>query len=239
MTDFDGVPSIGLIVPRRCAPLTARRRTSTAGTFWATIWFVMGATERADFYLGATGEMEPPNWGGGIRGCTVLGRPRLAGGQAVWRVRVEPPIPAHGGGMLDEVLLAGRHEGESIEDLRSGWISIYVLRATEGRTLDKEELDRQDWSIEAWAELALTPEELPPPFDVAAFWEKTLARIERFIERHGHSRVPEGYHDEDGLLSILVGNIRWHHAGKDPYGRGPFPGIDYAAVLDRLPGWEW
>jgi hypothetical protein len=199
----------------------------------------MGGDEPADFYLGATGEMEPPNWGGGIRRCTVLGRPKLAGGRVVWWVRVDPPIPAFGGGMLDEVLLSERHQGRSIEDLRSGWIDVYVLRAKEGVALGADELRADDWSIEAWAELARTPEELPPPFDAAAFWAKTLARIERFIERHGHSRLPEGYHDEDGRLDILVGNIRWHHAGKDPYGSGPFPGIDYAAVLDRLPGWEW
>ena len=191
-----------------------------------------------DFYLGHN-EMDPPHWGGGIRRCTVLGRPHFAGGKVVLRVRVEPPIPAHGGGLLDEVLLAGRIQGESIEDLTSGWIEVYVLRATEGGTLDNEQLDREDWSIEAWAELALTPEVLPPPFDRPAFWQKSLARIERFIERHGHSRIPDGYHDEDGPLDILVGNIRWHHAGKAGVSPGPFPGTDYATVLDRLPGWEW
>lgn len=192
---------------------------------------------RADFYLGAS-EMDPPHWGGGIRRCTVLGRP-LVGGRAVWRVRVEPAIPAVGGGLLDEVLLAGRIQGESIEDLTSGWIEVYVMRATGGGTLDKEQLDREDWSIEAWAELALTPEGLPPPFDRAAFWQQSLARIERFIGRQGHSRIPDGYRDEDGPLDILVGNIRWHHAGKAGVSPGPFPGTDYAKVLDRLPGWEW
>jgi hypothetical protein len=192
-----------------------------------------------DFYLGAS-EMDPPHWdGGGIRRCMVLGRPHLASGKLVWRVRVVPAIPAVGGDLLDEVLLSGRIQGESIEDLTSGWIEVYVLRATEGGTLDKEQLDREDLSIESWAELALTPDELPPPFDRAAFWEKSLARIERFIERHGHSRLPDGYHDEEGPLDILVGNIRWHHAGKAGTSPGPFPGTDYASVLDRLPGWEW
>ena len=117
------------------------------------------------------------------------------------------------------MLLASRTNGESIEDLTAGWIDVYVLHATEGGALDKEQLDREDWSIEFWAELALTPEELPPPFDRPAFWQKSLARIERFIERHGHSRIPDGYHDEDGPLDILVGNIRWHPRGKG--GRQP------------------
>jgi hypothetical protein len=199
----------------------------------------MGADERADFYLGATGDMEPPHWGGGIRRCSVLGRPRLAGGQVVWWVRVDPPIPAFGGGMLDEVLLSGRHQGRSIEDLTSGWIDVYVLRANEGVTLGADELGADDWSIEAWAELSRTPEELPPPLDRDVFWAQTLSRIERFIERHGHARVPHGYHDEDGRLDILVDSLRWHHAGKAGVSPGPFPGIDYAAVLDQLPGWEW
>jgi hypothetical protein len=56
---------------------------------------------------------------------------------------------------------------------------------------------------------------------------------------HGHSRLPEGYHDDMGRLDILVGNLRWHHAGKGGVSPGPFPGIDYAKDLDRLPGWEW
>ena len=90
--------------------------------------------------------MDPPHWGGGIQRCTVISRPRLSGGQTVWRVRVDPPIPTFAGG---------------------------------------------------------------------------------------------DYHDEDGLLGVLVGNIRWHHAGKAGVSPGPFHGIDYAAVLDRLPGWEW
>jgi hypothetical protein len=42
-----------------------------------------------------------------------------------------------------------------------------------------------------------------------------------------------------GRLDILVGNLRWHHAGKGGVSPGPFPGIDYAKDLDRLPGWEW
>ena len=195
--------------------------------------------KEADFYLGATGEMDPPHWGGGIRRCTVLGRPRLSGGLALWRVRVDPPIPAFSGGLLDEVLIAERTQGDGIESLTTGWISVYVVRAKSGAHLDKGVLEREDWSIEAWAELARSPEALPPPVDEEAFWSRSLARIERFIERHGHSRIPEDYHDEDGLLGVLVGNIRWHHAGKAGVSPGPFPGIDYAAILDRLPGWEW
>jgi hypothetical protein len=71
------------------------------------------------------------------------------------------------------------------------------------------------------------------------FWAKTFARIRRFIEENGHSRVPDRYSDEVGPLDAIVGNIRWHHAGRAGVSPGPFPGIDYAAELDKLPGWEW
>jgi hypothetical protein len=75
--------------------------------------------------------------------------------------------------------------------------------------------------------------------DERAAWEKTLARICRFIDEHGHSRVPDPYFDTDGRLDVIVGNLRWHHAGRPGTNPGPFPGIEYAPDLDRLPGWEW
>lgn len=83
----------------------------------------------------------------------------------------------------------------------------------------------------------------------AAKWRRTFDRIKRFIEIHGHSRVPEGYKDEFGPLRPLVDSIRRHYPGPaddladaDDLARArrsPYPGIDFVAELNQLPGWEW
>jgi len=77
-------------------------------------------------------------------------------------------------------------------------------------------------------------------------WRRTYARIRAFVEAHGHSRVPEAYSDEQGPLDGIVGNIRLHHSGRAWLGEGPpprgsemYPGVDWEADLDRLPGWSW
>ena len=77
-------------------------------------------------------------------------------------------------------------------------------------------------------------------------WRHTYARIRAFVEAHGHSRVPEDYQDEHGPLDGIVGNIRLHHSGRAWLGEGPpppgsqmYPGVDWEADLDRLPGWSW
>ena len=70
-------------------------------------------------------------------------------------------------------------------------------------------------------------------------WQATLGRIRRFIDRHGHSRVPHDYVDEGGHLAGLLVNIRHHHAGSAGVSPGPFPGVDYAVELDSVDGWEW
>jgi hypothetical protein len=70
-------------------------------------------------------------------------------------------------------------------------------------------------------------------------WRATLGRIRRFIDRHGHSRIPEDYTDEEGHLGGLVENLRHHHAGLAGNSPGPFPGVDYAAELGSVEGWDW
>jgi hypothetical protein len=82
----------------------------------------------------------------------------------------------------------------------------------------------------------------------ATDWRRTFDRIRGFIDAHGHSRIPEGYSDDHGPLRPLVDSIRRHHAGPGDdsadarrlwYMSSPYPGVDYAADLDRQPGWEW
>ena len=67
-------------------------------------------------------------------------------------------------------------------------------------------------------------------------WEDVLLRIKRFIDQHGHSRIPVDYSDEDGPLGGVVLSIRWHAAGRAGVSPGPFPEIDYTATLNELRG---
>ncbi len=120
-----------------------------------------------------------------------------------------------------------------------GSIIVNVLGPAAGIDLHRPAFGDGELVVEFWADAAESVEALPLPIDEAAFWADTLARIQRFIEQHGHSNVPIEYHDADGRLDILIENIRWHHAGKAGISPGPFPGIDYAADLDALHGWEW
>lgn len=185
------------------------------------------------------GDGEPTHWGGRKRRCTVVDRPILATGRRAWRVRVKPSIPRpRSSQRLTQVILAERYPVDSLEELDEGYVVVNV--ATElPDAVDRDHFRDGDLVIEYVAEAAHDPDALPDGRDVEGFWTETLGRIVRFIEEHGHSRVPENYHDDRGRLDILVHGIRFHHLGKGGGSEGPFPGVDYAAVLDQLDGWEW
>jgi hypothetical protein len=191
-----------------------------------------------DYYLGDS-EGEPAHWGGHPRKAFVIGHPTLATGQAVHLVRVVAPIPRSNGAALDELIVMPRYPGFGFDRLGGEPIVVNLLIPVEGVDVHKKAFVEGDLRIQFWAEAATTLELLPKPIDEAALWAQTLGRIGRFIEVHGHSRVPDQYSDEVGPLDVIVGNLRWHHAGRGGASPGPFPGIDYAADLDRLPGWEW
>lgn len=183
-------------------------------------------------------EGRPPHWGGAPRRAVVLGRPTLATGRTAYFVRIEPPIARRDGRPLSEAIVMPRYPGSDLVG-ESGAIVVNVLGPAPGVDIRAPRFSDGQLVIEFWADAATTIEALPEPIDEAAFWAETLERIQRFIEAHGHSRVPDGYRDDRGPLDIIVGNLRWHHAGKGGVSPGPFPGIDYAADLDRTPGWEW
>jgi hypothetical protein len=194
--------------------------------------------DHAQLWLGDS-EGRPPHWGGQPRRAFVLGTPELATGQTAHLVRIEPPLPRRTGEPLEEAIVMPRYPGHGLDELVSGPIVVNVLGPAPGVDLHKPQFADRELVIEFWADAAASPEALPKPIDEAAFWAESLGRIRRFIEIHGHSSVPEGYHDDRGRLDILVGNLRWHHAGHGGVSPGPFPGIDYAKDLDVLPGWEW
>ena len=192
-------------------------------------------------YLGST-DSTVAHWGGPIRRAFVVRELLTSNGNPCWLVEVDPPIPAGDGTDLQRVVLANRVSGWSVERLATvgsqenqlGWTEVYVLRLQDPEFAG-DRLRSGDYSIAHWAEVALDPDRLPKPHDVVAFWADTYARIKRFIDEHGHSRIPEPYFDADGKrLDVIVENMRWHHAGKAGVSPGPFPGIDYAAALDEL-----
>jgi hypothetical protein len=191
-----------------------------------------------DYHLGDS-EGEPAHWGGKPRKAFVIGHPTLATGAVVDLVRVDAPIPRSSGAPLDQLLVMSRYPGYRLDRLQDDAIIVNLLVPIDGVDIHKAAFAEGDLTIQFWADAAATLDLLPKPLDRAAFWAETLARIGRFIEVHGHSRVPHRYADEVGPLDAIVGNLRLHHAGRAGASPGPFPGIDYAADLDRLPGWEW
>lgn len=193
---------------------------------------------RGTIWLGDS-EGSPPHWGGAPRPAVVRGRSTLASGATGLLVSIDPPLPRSDGPPLAEAILMTRYDGDRLDALGDRPVIVNVLRPAEGVDIRKPAFEAGELVIQFWADAAASREALPEPIDVAAFWQETLERIRRFIEEHGHSRVPENYHDADGRLDVLVGNLRWHHAGKGGVSPGPFPGIDYAQDLERLRGWEW
>lgn len=199
----------------------------------------MGRTmDGPDIFLGDS-EGDPPHWGGAPRRGYILGHPALTHGTAASLMRVDPAIPDVDGLMLDEVIVTARYAGESVDRIGAGAIIVHLLRPMPGVDIHKAAFVDGDLVIQFWADAATSLEALPKPIDRAALWQQTLERIDRFIEEFGHAQIPSGYHDGHGQLDIIVGNLRWHHAGKGGVSPGPFPGIDYAADLNRLPGWTW
>lgn len=188
-----------------------------------------------EFWIAAPDD-DPPNWGGEPRRCVVERPVTLPGGREGWRVRLLPPLPGVERDPLREAVIVARAVGSALPDMASRPLDVRVCRLFR----DAETLDREDLTIEYEAIAASDPAMLPSPLDEEEFWRTTLGRIRRFIEAHGQSRVPDGYVDDDGYgLAGLVGNIRWHHAGRGGESPGPFPGVDYAADLDTLEGWSW
>jgi superfamily II DNA or RNA helicase len=85
------------------------------------------------------------------------------------------------------------------------------------------------------AERARQLEELPGwawfPHD--AKWEDGYARLLRFAEREGHSRVPASYRDNDG---VALGTWVVHKRKIRKQGR---LAEDRVRLLEAVPGWEW
>lgn len=194
--------------------------------------------DRDPIWLGDS-EGRPPHWGGQPRRAFIMATPELATGKSAYLVRVEPPLPQAGRESLAEAILMARYPGPGLDELGTRSIIVNVLAPAPGVDIRKPRFADGELRIAYWADAAMSLEALPKPIDEAAFWAETLGRIRRFIEAHGHCQVPEGYHDEQGRLDVIVGNLRWHHAGKAGVSPGPFPGIDYAKDLDGLTGWEW
>jgi len=142
-------------------------------------------------------------------------------------------------GHLDEVIVTERAATDDLTSPRHGWVQVNICTPVLGVDRSTEQFGPRELRILYWGEAALDPAQLPAPPDYNAEWERTLRRIKRFIDQYGHSRVPEPYHDDEGRLDIIVENLRWHQAGRGGIDPGPFPGVDYAADLDHLAGWDW
>jgi len=200
-----------------------------------------------DFFLGSS-DTVPEYWGVPVRRCWVIDRPRFGRtGRALWRVHVDPPLPKYDETLtsiieqISEWILAERYVGERLENLDAGHhMMVNIWRYNDPRAHEKSVFDSVDLTHEYIGEVALTADALPERWDPKKAWEQDFERIRRFVERHGHSRVPDHYHDESGMrLDTVVGDIRWYHAGRGGWSDGPYPGVDYIADLAKLEGWSW
>ena len=155
--------------------------------------------------------------------------------------------PAGDGTDLHRVVLANRLSGWSVERLATvgsqenqlGWTEVYVLRLAGPGVRRRPVAERRLFDRPLGRGGARSR-----PSAEAARCRCVLGRHVRpdqaFHRRAWPLPDPEPYFDTDGKrLDVIVENIRWHHAGKAGVSPGPFPGIDYAAALDELPGWEW
>jgi superfamily II DNA or RNA helicase len=66
-----------------------------------------------------------------------------------------------------------------------------------------------------------------------AAWEDGYARLRGFVERHGHGRVPQSYHDDDGYPLRS-----WAAAQRASRRRGQLS-EDRVSRLEALRGWTW
>ena len=64
-------------------------------------------------------------------------------------------------------------------------------------------------------------------------WEEGSEHLLRFVDREGHSRVPQSYKDSDGYA---LG--RWVHKQRQAYQEGKLD-PERRARLEALPGWSW
>lgn len=175
----------------------------------------------------------------GLADGTCRGNPTGGGGSRGWLVALPTGLRHHQTGETRNswVIAPQYTEMPLVDAWKGSVIPVRVCSLTEGA--DVHALGEGDLAIDYLGDIAQDEAVLPPEFDVAQFWVETKSRVERFISQHGHSRVPRDYHDEDGRLGGLVGNIRWFVAGRGGLSPGPFPGIDLVTELDELEGWDW
>lgn len=175
----------------------------------------------------------------GLFGVEVVRQVTLASGSTGWLVELGAALRHPVSGEFRKSWVLGpKYADWQLDGLVAG-VSVPVRVCSLVSAANVDQLGDGDLVIDFEADLALEKSDLPTEFDVAQFWVETRGRIERFIAEHGHSAVPEDYHDEIGLLGILVFNIRWYLAGKGGLSPGPFAGVDMVSELEDIDGWEW
>lgn len=175
----------------------------------------------------------------GVWSVELLREVRLAGGSTGWLVELPSGLRHNESGTTRRswVVAPQYSEMQLVGVSQGSVVPVRICSLAAGADVD--DLGDGDLAIDYLGDIAHDVAALPQEFDIAQFWVDTKVRIERFISQHGHSRVPRNYHDQDGRLGGLVGNIRWFVAGKGGLSPGPFPGIDLVAELDELEGWTW
>ena len=113
--------------------------------------------EEPDFYLNST---ESYSWGP-VRRAYVLRKLRGPRSSGYWLVKVDPPIYVTGFPDCEKVILAERHRGCDLSDLKEGYLSVYVCQILNGEVVSKGEITEENVTIIYWADIARDMESLP------------------------------------------------------------------------------
>ncbi len=196
-------------------------------------------SDAPDFYLRYLRDYVPPDLDSEVRACRSAGslqvganREGLSGTEelastpsSLLHVIVEPPLRMMG---KDEkrILLGPYYVGSDLvlPHDRSLVVTIYRVTDWSGVSADKVALD----VLHQWlpAHIASTASLLPLTREHS--FQRSLANLQRFAAREGHTDVPLHFKENGQHLGVWVGNAR------------RFPqSHDKAAQLAAIPGWRW
>jgi hypothetical protein len=122
------------------------------------------------------------------------------------------------------------HAGDDLTQLGQGFIYVRLYEILDRQSLSEGVVAAGTLRLHARAQVARSPEMLPPSKE--DFFERSFHLLERFVAREGHAAVPEDWREEDVALGAWVANIRHYHMLGELR-------PEWVARLESLRGWRW
>ena len=196
----------------------------------------------ADYWLGERGEYVVTDFDGRLRACHVLGRverpptDREPFGRRYLLLRVDPPLrtappmPPLPGGEAEQVVVCERHNGENLDELNAGSLSVLVFTVGNPEAVLEGDLDWAGLSMVIWGDIARSPAQLPPSQEES--FERGLVALKTFADREGHVDVPDDHREDGHWLANWIHNMRYVQAHGDLRS-------EWVEMLEAVPGWTW